>query len=332
MTYWSSSLFQPAFAAFLLALLAFAENPDDRRLRAWVLVTITLCAAIDWSGYVMASGLAFAAWEYRPFRIYRGLGNVLVLGCAIAGALLIGHFALGVNLLEAAAMLRSRAQMRSVSHGSPTGLVLGYVLSFGGFLLLGAVCAMVLIRNRRQLTLPHRLVVVACGCAMVENVLLMQHATEFSFDRLKLIGLIVVFGALGWKWASRPIRVVMAATAICSSIIGWQQYRADIHGHALWSRVDDANRRLVREAAAYADLRCAEIYSVPHVRGYLPFLIRRNVAEWNDPPHSPPGRCGRVTLYGQSLWTDLPQLSGALIERPSGDSVHLTAARVAPAE
>jgi hypothetical protein len=87
---------------------------------------------------------------------------------------------------------------------------------------------------------------------------------------------------------------------------------------------DTSNTRLLAEVSRHVDLTCADVYSWPHVRGYLPLLLKRNVVEIYDPPAAAPGRCGRVTFYGEDLFKDLPRFSSALVERTDGTTVRLT--------
>jgi hypothetical protein len=325
LTYWSLSLFQVVWAAFLIALTLYARHPEDRRYRTAVAVALFACCIVDWSGFVLGGVLGVAVWRMRSFAAFRALAPRLFGAVFVGGIAIMAHLASGVSLRQVPAILALRAGSRSVYHASVSALARGYVDSFGGFLILAAVATAILWRKRSTLSATDKLVLFATVAVLGENLLLTQHATEFSFDRLKFVAFLVVAVTIAWARSGRVQRVALAAVALASALIGVMQYRADLASHAAWALTDGNNRALLESASRLVDMRCADVYSRYKVRGYLPFTLGRSAIdmELGFRPRGGVGDCGRVTILGSESFTDLPAFSAVLVEQPSGASFTL---------
>jgi hypothetical protein len=213
LVYWHHSLFQVAWLAQLVAAARVFHSLDDgtapNRLEIGLLLTASFLApSIEWSGYLSGAAIAGALW-WSGRRERRGwaLALATLAATAAAGVVLIAQFASVVGLEPLIAALGERAGARSVVHGSLMSLVAGYAESFGWYLLLaGAVLAAYVIQVRRAPPAWASRILVVATIPLVENVVLAEHATIYTYDRLKALVVVVLVLALFIAFLSSSFR------------------------------------------------------------------------------------------------------------------------------
>lgn len=332
--YWSQQLFQIVLLASLIVLAAVLER-GARNCRGHV-AALALLALLgtwtEWTGVVFFGGMA-ALLLVRGRRERAFLAPALAIGGAIAAALLMIflHYAIAAGWYPTLRALGGRAYARSPTQGGPFDLILGYFGSYGLLIPLIALAAGIVggrvswsrIRSGDILRGTVPFVLICALIAVLENLLLMQHATQFSFDRLKavvpaaIVLAIVLAEAKGRARMLWPIALVVALGQNCFS------YRNMIAEHRSWVSVDRANQDLARQVAATVDLSCAVLATNRSVRGYANLLFHRGIYEWQTREQflaaltgsERARRCGAVHLQGDFLFPELPHYRDAIVVR-----------------
>ncbi|MGY1604373.1 hypothetical protein [Geodermatophilus sp. SYSU D00815] len=338
--YWPHSMLQPLLVGQLVLLerllLPSASTAARRRL-LWGLGLLTLVACYtEWTAYVFAfltGALLLAVPALR--RRAAAAGVVLVAVAAATAVLLSLHFVLAIGFDGAVEAWRMRFVARSGSGATYLGLFYGYALSFGAALLAAlAVTGLAMLRpSPRARRDAVSLAIVAFSLtAVVENVVLLQHASQFTFDRLKLgVPLALLTGLAIGRLTRRG--VAAAAVAVCAAaLLGVAADRADSAGYQVWTEADRHNRTVVDQAREEIDLSCATLATNTSVRGYLNLLFDRGIHEMTGPEElaelaRDEDSCGTVYIEAQLILADLPQISSITVVHAGGDEVTLPRSR-----
>ena len=144
----------------------------------------------------------------------------LAFATALAGLLVLLHYSLAAGLLPTLKAFARRFLARSPNNAHLTDFFTGYGLSFGLFLAAVAIALGVLVWKRKSLNWPRSttLLLVAASVPLLENLLLLQHATQFSFDRLKFIFPAALLLGLAFLALKTPGRAVLAVVLVLSLI------------------------------------------------------------------------------------------------------------------
>lgn len=332
--YWPHAMLQPLLLGLLLVLdhlLTRPEGADRRRLLIVLGVLTAIACYTEWTAYVFAflTGAAILLVPALRRRI-AAAGVVLVSVAAGTAAVLAAHFILVLGADAAVEAWKARFLARSGSATETTLLDLqyGYALSFGGALF--AVLVLVALAVFRPENPGRRdavggIVLLFALTAVLENLLLRQHAVEFTFDRLKLGIPLALLAGLAVGHLSRRLLVPAALVVCVGAAIGISAHRTDVAAYAGWPYVDDANRALVAQAKRVVDLDCATIGTNTQVRGYTNLVLGRAVSEFVAEPAQmqglaaeDEGSCGTVYIRGRSAFTDLPQFLSITVVQPDG--------------
>ena len=74
--------------------------------------------------------------------------------------------------------------------------------------------------------------------------LMLQHASQFSFDRLKFIIPATILFSVGFASLKINGRIMLSLLLLVASIHGWISYKNDLKGYKSWAAIDAANRDL----------------------------------------------------------------------------------------
>lgn len=289
--YWCHSLMQ---CTLLLQGYAYYRHRSQGKGKSLFLLLCLVNPYIEWTGYV-ANGGFFLAELFRYWKTdkVKALKNSAAIAAATVGALLLFlmHFLLVVPpdaLLEA---MKARFLARNLSAHVPlSALLTGYLSSFrytfalvaglavfAGVLWGGAKAAK---QNAQHYTCAVQpwLLFVFCF-PVLENVLMIQHAVEYAFDRMKLIFPVVLilcelvnYILLRISKAKWPV-IVLAVAAMGCNLFSYMNdpswvmnadYRAD-------------NQILAEYASRFEEdsvMGCER-----PVRGYLNILFSRGIKE-----------------------------------------------------
>ena len=327
--YWSQQLFQVIYLACLLCVTEILLR-QGRRCRGLTLLLAVLCflgAWTEWTGFVFNGGVFLAlGWLARKDRQFVWIAGAVLAGTTAALLAIVIHFGLVLGLNQALYAFGKRFIARTARPSSGLGIVGGYVQSYGLLLLVvGGFAAYLAARRRGDMRGTAWLVFLCAAGAMLENIAMMQHASEFSFDRLKAVvpfAIIVAFGVAYMLASLGPQRAAILGTLfVVAALQNLYAYQVALERHDQWRQIDEANIALVRNLAAQVDLSCVWIATNLPVRGYANLLLHRAIHEkmtWQDFERSTlsvtEGRCGRVYLTGSMPYTDLPRFTEAVID------------------
>ena len=336
--YWPHSMLQPLLLGLLLVLdhlLTRPEGADRRGLLLGLGVLTAIACYTEWTAYVFAflTGAAILLVPSLRRRI-GAAGVVLVSVAAVTAAVLAAHYILVLGADAAVEAWKARFLARSGTNEAATATLLdlqyGYALSFGGAIF--AVLVLLALAAFRPENPGRRdavgaVIVLFSLTAVLENLVLRQHAMEFTFDRLKLGVPLALLAGLAVGHLSRRLLVLAGVVVAVGAAVGFSAHRTDVETYAGWPYVDDANQALVRQARQVVDLDCATIGTNTQVRGYTNLLLERAVTEFVEQQGQmanlaaeDEGSCGTVYIRSRNVHTDLPQFLSITVVRPDGAS------------
>lgn len=306
MVYWAQSLWQLVFLAQLNAYYSLRQKGGAPN---WVLFSVlcVLSPLVEWSGYFANAGIAllalmglFAGWRRREPGA--GKKNTWLLlssagGCVLATGIFFLRFGLKFDFAEFFWLIYNRYFARGFSESKLGDLLAGYWNSFGWFLVL--LLAMLIIalappKARRRfgalLKTAGPLLFVS-AFALLENLAMIKHATEYTYDRMKaaipLILLFVVLLAALLPETKREktavLALVFALVAGISTLgavryassgyVGAERYRWRVFGY-------DQNDALAQYVGENYTRENSVVGLEGAVRGYANLLFSRGVYEY----------------------------------------------------
>ena len=331
------------WACFCLArILTGGGGPSAR----WALLGLCiLYPMLEWTGFVFNAGVAAVLVLDASHRQGRaitrrtlvaaarsgigGLPTWIALSTVCVGVLTVLHYALAVGFTNVAAAYAKRAIARSgVKAFSVFHLLPAYWESFGMLLPLGILAAVGLfVWYRRVIHWPIAALLFAASFPVTENLLLGQHAMEFSFDRLKVAVPLFLFIAV-FLGTLAPVRRRWLAVAMIVAILpgNWLTFAQNNREHAGWAAVTAANRGLVGGLAGRPELACGVFGSNSSVRGYLNLLFHHDIREDTTAPDlariaQADGACATIFIETEQYATDLPHVRAVTIATPDGKPV-----------
>lgn len=337
--YWGQSLNQVLIIAQLLLLWRILRTGHaSGRVLAGLAALVACSCYTEWTGFVLA-GLAAVVLLITGIRTRaRALlttSAVLLTATATTLLILVAHFTLAIGFHPTIAAFKARANVRggaAVDHQAMTGeLLRGYWLSFAPMLLLGLLAAAILTAQRRHhpvMTRPTLLIVVLATAPLVENALMMQHASEWTYDRLKAaIPLAVVIGLAAIRLRTR-VAVGLVPLAAVAVAVGLIQFRADNADYSRWSTYAKSNEAVANSVRKAVDVRCAVFGDNIDVRGYVNLLFNRGVYEFQPQPVDlrarPGGSCASVHLRTTRVLNMIVILE-AVVQKPDGTVLRIPA-------
>lgn len=334
--YWPHSMLQPLLLGMLLVLdhlLTRPEGADRRTLLAGLGVLTAIACYTEWTAYVFAFLTGAAILLVPVLRRRIGAAGVVLGSVAlVTAAVLAAHFVLVLGADAAVEAWKARFLARSGTNEAATATLLdlqyGYALSFGGAIFVVLVLvALAAFRpeNPGRRDAIGAVILLFSLTAVLENLVLRQHAMEFTFDRLKLGIPLALLVGLAIGHLSRRLLVLAGVVVALGAAVGVSAHRTDVAGYAGWPYVDDANQALVRRTQQAVDLECATIGTNTQVRGYTNLLLDRAVTEFVEQPEQmqrlaaeDAGSCGTVYIRARNVHTDLPQFLSVTVVQPDG--------------
>ncbi|MDJ0936986.1 MAG: hypothetical protein QNI93_16425 [Kiloniellales bacterium] len=272
--YWAHS---PSQVVFILACwLGYRQLTDQARPweEAPILVLCLLFPLLEWTGYVFNCGLAVVLLLERQ---RARLPISIVLASVLALAMTLGHYFLAAGIEETLSALGHRATARSFGRdalGLSADVVVGYWRSVGPLLPLGILA--VLAAGRLPLA-QRRIVLLILGLAgfpLLENLLMAQHAAEFSYARLKVaVPLLLALGVAVARW---PATTAAVPAIIAANIMLFIDQRDD---YSPWAPAAARNDELVASLNDQPNTDCAIYGTTGKTRGYLNLLFARDIYE-----------------------------------------------------
>lgn len=189
--YWHHSLVQPIW---LFMLILFLRGLRDKKYHYVCFFILNfILDYTEWTGYII-SGTFFVASAYLYLKNredkFKKLSWITGLSSILSGVVMILHFSLNIEIKDYFSNLFFRAGERGFEFTKIIGLLSGYKKSFGPFIILSLVLgSCVLFKFKKEKKIPKYvwLILFLTLTPLVENILMLNHATVYTFDRLKLI-------------------------------------------------------------------------------------------------------------------------------------------------
>ncbi|WP_431276293.1 hypothetical protein ACQ858_08570 [Variovorax ureilyticus] len=337
--YWAQQLAQLFLLGQLAVLveLKHREPPKPVALLALLGVISFLAAYTEWTGFV-ANGLIGLAFVVRDRAGSRRVGLVMLAANALAIGAITVHLASAIGWQETLSALSKRFFARSAMADRGLLELLGqYWESFGLLLVLSALAGAVVMAHARRHSKPAVTFAVfallVSLAPLVENFIMLQHAWQFSYDRLKLVVPLSVLVASAFAILLSAKRTAAWAFAlILLALSFWQnssQYLANRAEYAGWAQVTKDNERLLAEIKKSGTWDCAVVGANGSVRGYASLLFHRGVYEAVSSSRLQElaielNRCAAIFLEQERFSFDLPRYTSATIYRSGQEPVRLT--------
>lgn len=327
--YWHQNVYQVILILVCICLLSILRNTKPSSFAVLALPLLALLGGLlDWTAYLVNGALVLvlgiAYFSERPRYL---LAGGVVVATALAGFSVLLHFSSGVGVDTYLASLTGRFLPRSVS-SEPMTMPIGYVLSFGSFLFVFVIAMWFIIgryKSDRNLLAYRPLLAIGLvlATACMENLILYQHASQFTFDRFKsaiAIGFVTIIALATVKVG---VRRGLSALIVASCLIGYVAFKVDLQHFSRWHEVNTRNLALRDRIDSLVDRSCTVFGTNYHVRGYTNLLLMRGVHEEIDEASfkaiakSWQG-CGAVYLRSKPFKSDLFEFTEAVIHFPSG--------------
>jgi hypothetical protein len=288
--YWAQSLYQPIFILSILLFLRLHSVDKDYYRISYALILLTfLGPLVEWSGYVFNAGLVLIAL-ITQIKGSRRLSLQVITATMFAGIFTLLHYSLAAGLRPSLHAFMGRFLARSSGAGDLVQLLQGYALSYGAFLVVLFILLTALSTNPvvnhspitgRQSVQKYRSGTLAVALALsfsacLENFLMLQHATQFTFDRLKFVVPIALLVAFGYSRCNLRWRRVLVMALVIASIHGVMSYKRDLTRYSSWASVNAENI----EVAALVKKEhggCSVLSTNNNVRGYASLLFGHGV-------------------------------------------------------
>jgi hypothetical protein len=291
-SYWAHQLYQVIFALQLVCLCT-------RRVGIGFAVLCVAGCLTEWTAYVVNAGVVvFALLKYRAGGDRRdALAAGIAAGATVAGGLLLLAWVTSVvSLPDYLASLTGRFTSRQGEADGLVALATGYVRSAGPFVLLALLAGLRGLRPLADcegydrgigtlLTRYPRITTVGALVAwsLVENVLLVGHATFYTFDRIKFVYLLAVVAAvLVARSGSRTLLFALLFAGTLTTFHFAATARAKGPFHQAWCHHDTYFGHLARMAAPAGN---ELVFTNQYVRGAKIYYAGRNVVEIRGPNH-----------------------------------------------
>lgn len=312
--FWGQTLYQPFFILQLILFHQYLHHRGrhQKAVRVALPIVTFIGCSIEWSAFVMSAGLVgilFACSFQGGGRHHKKMFNIddmveafwLMLASVLALGVFILHF---LSVLDADTLFHSmmeRMKTRSVVNVENAGtmdLLTGYNTSFGYvfmILLVMAVCLLARQQSRQELWKQMKgtegMVILAAGITCLENVLMRQHAVEYSYDRMKIGVLLLLCLFLLITTAQRTqensgvFLYSIGICCVCLAVISYYEFRGT-DNYYRWKIAGsyEKNEQLANYLNGQYALTDSVYGQIPvtAVRGYATLLFHRNIYDEVD--------------------------------------------------
>lgn len=330
--YWAQSLYQPILVASLICLHVYLSAAIDkvRSWAAWLLVALAFIGALtEWTGFVFNGGATLLLWLHKNSRQgNRKLATGIVLATILSVVVIVLHISAAVGFSPTIEALTERFFARSTSAGSIKDLLEGYWISFGLFLplLLVAIVFLIKFKSKIPSTIASNsftIVFLASCIPMLENILMMQHAASFTFDRLKLVIPATILISHAFAKAGTLGRSLIIVATLAASIAGYSSYRSELLTYSFWDDIEKQNQSMADKIKKRPDYACSIITSSIPVRAYPNLLFERGIYESQTPATTAElmrdrGSCASVFIEGSFVFPGITSYTKATITTKEG--------------
>lgn len=203
-TYWHQSLFQ---MLFLLQVILFLYRHNKKAVIGFYILCL-INPYVEWTGYISNIGFVIAIILEKKSILKNLKINIVVselLGCVKIIALTLLSFGIfSIHYLSVVSSkqylnaLIARFTARSLVKSGPMELIIGYWNSYGLFItFLGILLIIILSMNDTRKEFFHavkrnKIIWILLTFPLIENIIMMQHASKYSYDRLKGVFVLIL--------------------------------------------------------------------------------------------------------------------------------------------
>lgn len=313
--YWPQSLSQLFIAIFLLSSCERIKQKGY----IWLVVAglaIYLLTMAEWTGYVLG-GLSLIYFFFSKKSRDVKFSLTLVISLTAAVATYVAQIYLSVDFHDFISTSIARFSARSGGNANFLELITGYWYSFASFLIVIPLYLFLKIKNKDNHDEALKFSLLAALFLLAENIALAQHATSYTFDRLKMSFLLAIMISYVWHNVNAKLNGFLLAIISISVIISVYQYRIDVKEFDSWKDIQQKNLNLIGQASNDVNWQCSVIYSDMRVRAYLNLITGRSVWERLPTPEEMKSNagCPVVIISGDMPYKDLQRISSISIYR-----------------
>lgn len=327
--YWHQCIFQLVLIGMALSLLNLLTKADRQRSAVALLLFLAfLGPLLDYTAFLANAALTGLFWFKWPTGQSR---KALAVGVATATifavSTTIAHFAIQIGGENFLTSLVGRFGPRTLSP-EPLTMPIGYLLSYGSFLIVFAFAAWVSVqflfarREESSVRAVICLLFFVVG-ACLENLLLFQHASQFTFDRFKFAIVIGLLTVIALQIMPLHKRLWLTGLVALSCLVGIAEYQVDRAHYSKWTLIYQRNLALRSQIDRKIDRSCALFATNYQVRGYTNTWLQRGVHEEVTPQEfealaSRTNPCGSVYLISRVFKPDFFEFTKAIVLTPTG--------------
>ena len=324
--YWAHSLSQVTLIFITWVAFRIFQGQRSNTNTFALFLGCSIYASLEWTGFIFNAGLvvAFVVFPRIPHTAGYCAALVVVIATLAAGFALLAHFAIALGIDETLSALGERASRRAVTSGYSLGrLAVGYFVSFGALTPLGLTAFLYILScGIFKKTRPLLALLFISSFPTLENMILMQHAAQFSFDRLKVALPLILLCVIAIASVPRSaFATLLAVYLVVSSNL--QIFAHDKLYFASWGEAVSTNTEIVRALQNDPLYNCSLLSAKSGVRGYLNLAVGRDVFEyWSLERLMTEAReeqaCGIVLIETTNLFVDLPLIDSIIVYDVNG--------------
>lgn len=300
--YWVQSIFQMLIIIHFLLFL----NYEKPKYKLPFFIMCLIMPYVEWTGYI--SNFAFALIIFlknieknkkintTTFEI-PGLIFVLTVLSFIIFSI---HYLLNINLGEYIIALTTRFSDRNITSIQATivDLLAGYFVSYRYILILLGILLLIVLTLKKYRTTFLNLIkeqkypLIFFCVIMLENMILLQHAVEYTFDRLKLIYIILMifFVLIGTIYIGHKenyhINKIIVILLVGISIINMIDYKTGYANYITPNKYGLDNQIMTQYIKSNYNRSNSVLCTNRSVRGYMNLLFDRGIYEFLEYPQA----------------------------------------------
>lgn len=202
--YWHQSLFQ---MLFLLQVILFLYKDNKIAIMGFFVLCL-INPYVEWTGYISNIGFAIAMFLEKKsidIKLKKEISTgqflsavMIIILTFLSFCIFSVHYLLVVSGKQYWNALLERFTVRSLTKSGPSTLLMGYWQSYGCLLILIVILLVIVLSmkdTRKQFFLnvkSDKLVWFVLSFPLLENIILMQHASAYSYDRLKAMFILIL--------------------------------------------------------------------------------------------------------------------------------------------
>ncbi len=347
LVYWCHQLWMPVFLLQLCLLLSILEKYTNFKLILFAVASF-FTAYVEWSGFVLNGLLWIACCFVSPLKrlgLRPSFGWTAFFSSVLAAMFIVVHFALVIGLKESLSSFLTRSSARSLK-GNATDIAASWINSYGLLPIVPLLVFSFYFLAKKYLTeqphtssirianqpsgdpnkswlRPNKLffaILFSSVLPSFENLIMTQHAIQFSFDRLKL-GVPVAILVVGALLFCKPShRVVISTLIAVSLLLNVFSYLSSLTPYNAWKEIHLNNTSIKNNLAPSISSDNSAIFSSFPIRGYTNLLFMRNIQENTSlldateySRNHPETKV--IYLKGSQAFVDMPKISDAFVIR-----------------